>query len=62
MAAVSPGSRITHYDTLIRGAEEAYSEYLKESEKLGSSRRHRGEDLTEHMARIHNHSSPIPRS
>ena len=34
MAAVSPGSRITHYDTLIRGAEEAYSEYLKESEKL----------------------------
>ena len=34
MAAVSPGSRITHYDTLIRGAEEAYSEYLKASEKL----------------------------
>ena len=34
MAAVSPGSRITYYDTLIRGAEEAYSEYLKASEKL----------------------------
>lgn len=34
MAAVSPGSRITYYDTLIRGAEEAYSEYLKASERL----------------------------
>ena len=34
MAAVSPGSRITHYDTLIRGAEVAYSEYLKASKKL----------------------------
>ena len=34
MAAVSPGSRITHYDTLIRGAEEAYSEYLQASEDL----------------------------
>lgn len=34
MAAVSPGSRITYYDTLIQGAQEAYSEYLKASEKL----------------------------
>ena len=34
MAAVSPGSRITYYDTLIQGAQEAYSEYLKASAKL----------------------------
>ena len=34
MAAVSPGSRVIYYDTLIRGAEEAYSEYLKASKKL----------------------------
>ena len=34
MAAVSPGSRITYYDTLIHGAQEAYSEYLQASEDL----------------------------
>ncbi len=34
MTAVSPGSRIVHYDMLIRGAEEAYSEYLKKSREL----------------------------
>ncbi len=34
MAAVSPGSRITYYDTLIQGAQEAYSEYLKASAEL----------------------------
>ncbi len=34
MAAVSPGSRIVHYDTLIRGAQEAYSEYLQKSKDL----------------------------
>lgn len=34
MTAVSPGSRVIYYDTLIRGAEEAYSEYLKASEEL----------------------------
>ncbi len=34
MAAVSPGSRITHYDSLIRGAERAYSTYLEASKKL----------------------------
>jgi hypothetical protein len=34
MAAVSPGSRIIHYDTLIKGAQEAYDEYLKVSQKL----------------------------
>ncbi|MDE2762504.1 MAG: ATP-binding protein [Gemmatimonadota bacterium] len=34
MTAVSPGSRVIYYDTLIRGAEEAYSEYLKASKKL----------------------------
>lgn len=37
MAAVSPGSRIVHYDTLIRGAQEAYSAYIdknKEFDKL----------------------------
>ena len=31
MAAVSPGSRIVHYDALIQGAQNAYSEYLKKS-------------------------------
>ena len=34
MAAVSPGSRIVHYDSLIQGAQNAYSEYLKKSEEL----------------------------
>ncbi|MEY4550891.1 MAG: hypothetical protein RL685_7086 [Pseudomonadota bacterium] len=31
MAAVSPGSRIVHYDTLINGARNAYAEYLQKS-------------------------------
>lgn len=34
MAAVSPGSRIIHYDTLIKGAQEAYAEYLERSKEL----------------------------
>lgn len=34
MAAVSPGSRIIHYDALIQGALNAYSEYLEESRNL----------------------------
>ena len=34
MAAISPGSRIVHYDSLIRGAQEAYSEFLKNSKQL----------------------------
>jgi len=37
MESVSQGSRIVHYDGLIRGAENAYSEYLekgKESDRL----------------------------
>lgn len=34
MAAISPGSRIVHYDSLIRGAQEAYSEFLKKSRQL----------------------------
>ena len=34
MAAISPGSRITHYDALIRGAQAAYDQYLKASEEL----------------------------
>ena len=34
MTSISPGSRIVHYDTLIRGAQEAYSEYLKKSKEL----------------------------
>ncbi len=34
MFAVSPGSRIVHYDTLIQGARNAYSEYLKKSKEL----------------------------
>jgi len=38
MDAISPGSRITHYDTLIRGAQEAYADYMKrsaESDRIG---------------------------
>ncbi|MBO9460680.1 ATP-binding protein [Labrenzia sp. R5_0] len=34
MAAVSPGSRIVHYDSLIAGAQTAYSGYLKKSKEL----------------------------
>lgn len=34
MAAVSPGSRIVHYDTLIDGARKAYAEYLQASRGL----------------------------
>ena len=34
MAAISPGSRIVHYDSLIRGAENAYYEYLQASRDL----------------------------
>lgn len=34
MNAISPGSRIEHYDSLIQGAQNAYSEYLKKSKEL----------------------------
>ncbi len=34
MAAISPGSRIVHYDALIQGAENAYHEYLQASKKI----------------------------
>lgn len=34
MDAISPGSRIVHYDGLIRGAENAYDEYLQASRNL----------------------------
>lgn len=34
MMAISPGSRVKHYDGLIKGAQEAYSEYLKKSKEL----------------------------
>jgi len=34
MAAISPGSRIVHYDTLIRGAQDAYADYLEKSKNL----------------------------
>lgn len=34
MAAVSPGSRIKHYDTLIRGAQESYSDYIDKGKEL----------------------------
>ncbi len=34
MAAISPGSRIVHYDTLIKGAQEAYSGYLLKSKQF----------------------------
>lgn len=34
MAAVSPGSRIVHYDSLIKGAQAAYYEYLEKSKEL----------------------------
>lgn len=34
MTAVSPGSRIVHYDALIKGAQNAYSEFLSKSKEL----------------------------
>ena len=34
MTAIAPGSRIAHYDSLIKGAQESYSEYLKKSKQL----------------------------
>lgn len=34
MASVSPGSRIAHYDSLIRSAQAAYAEYLDQSKKF----------------------------
>jgi hypothetical protein len=34
MAAISPGSRIVHYDSLIREHRRAYSEFLKKSKQL----------------------------
>ena len=34
MTAVSPGSRIVHYDGLIKGALDSYSEYLDKSHQL----------------------------
>ncbi len=34
MTAVSPGSRVTYYQTLIRGAREAYTSYMRASENL----------------------------
>lgn len=34
MEAISPGSRIVHYDTLIHGAEQAYSDYLEKTKEL----------------------------
>ena len=34
MMAISPGSRIVHYDSLIQGAQNSYSEYLKKSKEL----------------------------
>lgn len=34
MVSISPGSRIVHYDTLIHGAQEAYSAYIEKSKSL----------------------------
>ena len=34
MESISPGSRIIHYDALISGAQNAYSEYLDVSQEL----------------------------
>lgn len=39
MDAVSPGSRIIHYDTLIRSAQSAYSAYIEKGEELNSLER-----------------------
>ncbi|MCG7995382.1 MAG: ATP-binding protein [Candidatus Thiodiazotropha taylori] len=35
MAAISPGSCIVHYDTLIKGALSGYSEYIEKNELAG---------------------------
>ena len=34
MAAISPGSRIVHYDALIQGAMNAYGEYLEKNTEV----------------------------
>ena len=34
LQSISPGSRIVHYDALIHGAQESYSEYLNKSQEL----------------------------
>lgn len=34
MNGISPGSRIVHYDALIEGAKNSYSEYLEKSKKF----------------------------
>ncbi len=34
MSSISPGSRIVHYDSLIKGAQEAYSDFLERSRQL----------------------------
>lgn len=34
MASIAPGSRIVHYDTLIRGAQEGYSAYIDQTRAL----------------------------
>jgi hypothetical protein len=34
MNAIAPGSRIVHYDSLIRGAQEAYTAYIEKSKAL----------------------------
>lgn len=34
MESIAPGSRIVHYDTLIRGAQEAYSAYIDQTKAL----------------------------
>ncbi len=34
MAAISPGSRIVHYDALIEGAQKAYGDFLEKNKEL----------------------------
>ncbi|SUO96714.1 hypothetical protein [Suttonella ornithocola] len=34
LSAISPGSRIVHYDSLIHSAQKSYQEYLDENKKL----------------------------
>jgi len=34
MNSISPGSRIKHYDALIKGAQDAYSEYIERTKEL----------------------------
>lgn len=34
MDAISPGSRIKHYDTLIKGAQDAYAVYIEKTNEL----------------------------